>query len=110
MNGGAVGLLVSVRSVEEARAAVEGGCAVLDVKEPSRGPLGMADPQVIRDTVECGRAAGVTTSMALGEVVEWTDESAAAFDGPCGNTASVSKVFHEKSATLEVSSSTGWIA
>lgn len=82
MNGGAVGLLVSVRSVEEARAAVEGGCAVLDVKEPSRGPLGMADPQVIRDTVECGRAAGVATSMALGEVVEWTDESAAAFDGP----------------------------
>ena len=82
MSGGAVGLLVSVRSVEEARAAVEGGCAVLDVKEPARGPLGMADSAVIREAVECGRVAGVATSMALGEVVEWTDESAAAWDGP----------------------------
>ena len=82
MSGGTVGLLVSVRSVEEARAAVEGGCAVLDVKEPARGPLGMADPAVIGEAVAWGRAAGVTTSMALGEVVDWTAESAAAWDGP----------------------------
>ena len=76
MSGEAVGLLVSVRSVQEARAASEGGCAVLDVKEPAHGPLGMADPAVIGEAVECGRAAGVATSMALGEVVDWTDEGA----------------------------------
>jgi uncharacterized protein (UPF0264 family) len=82
VSGEAVGLLVSVRSVQEARAAIEGGCAVLDVKEPAHGPLGMADPAVIREAVECGRAAGVATSMALGEVVDWTDEGAAGWDGP----------------------------
>ena len=35
-------LLVSVRSAEEARAALEGGAALIDVKEPSRGSLGSA--------------------------------------------------------------------
>lgn len=64
-------MLVSVRSLEEARAAVEGGCTVLDVKEPTRGPLGMADPDVVRDVVRYGAGRGVVCSMALGEVVEW---------------------------------------
>lgn len=82
MSGEAVGLLVSVRSAQEARAAIEGGCAVLDVKEPAHGPLGMAGPSVIREAVECGRAAGVATSMALGEVVDWTNGAAANWDGP----------------------------
>ena len=36
------GLLVSVRNVEEALAALEGGASLIDVKEPSRGPLGRA--------------------------------------------------------------------
>ena len=64
-------MLVSVRSLEEARAAVDGGCTVLDVKEPTRGPLGMADPDVVRDVVRYGAGRGVVCSMALGEVVEW---------------------------------------
>ena len=37
--------LVSVRSPEEALAALEGGADLIDVKEPSRGPLGAADPR-----------------------------------------------------------------
>jgi (5-formylfuran-3-yl)methyl phosphate synthase len=65
-------LLVSVRNVTEARAAFDGGCDRLDVKEPLRGPLGMADDEVIaaiaafsletpiRDRIPC--------SVALGEV------------------------------------------
>jgi uncharacterized protein (UPF0264 family) len=73
IGGSGVGLLVSVRSLEEARAAVEGGCTVLDVKEPTRGPLGMADPDVVRDVVRYGADRGVVCSMALGEVVEWAD-------------------------------------
>ena len=36
-------LLVSVRSVEEAHAALAGGADILDVKEPSNGSLGRAD-------------------------------------------------------------------
>ncbi|MGI9178650.1 MAG: (5-formylfuran-3-yl)methyl phosphate synthase, partial [Pirellulales bacterium] len=39
------GLLVSVRSVEEAIEAVEGTAAIVDIKEPSRGPLGRADAE-----------------------------------------------------------------
>jgi len=73
VSGGGVGLLVSVRSLEEARAALEGGCTVLDVKEPERGPLGMADPEVIREVAEWGSGRGVATSMAMGEVVDWSD-------------------------------------
>ena len=64
-------LLVSVRSVEEASAAMEGGAALIDIKEPSRGSLGRADASVIRAI-----AAAVGTrrpvSAALGE---WADES-----------------------------------
>jgi uncharacterized protein (UPF0264 family) len=45
------GLLVSVRSVEEAAAALAGGAALIDVKEPTRGSLGRADDEVIRNVV-----------------------------------------------------------
>lgn len=82
MNGGDVGLLVSVRSLEEAEAAVAGGCTVLDVKEPARGPLGMADSGVIRDVAESGCIRGVATSMAMGEVVDWSAAAVAGFEHP----------------------------
>ena len=36
----APGLLVSVRSAAEAATALAGGADLIDVKEPSRGPLG----------------------------------------------------------------------
>lgn len=66
------GLLVSVRSADEARAAVAGGASVIDVKEPSRGPLGRADVEVwraVRDAVP----RAVPVSVALGELGEWDD-------------------------------------
>jgi uncharacterized protein (UPF0264 family) len=62
-------LLVSVRSVEEARAALSGGAHIIDVKEPARGPLGRADVKVwhaVRQAVP----AIVPVSVALGELVE----------------------------------------
>jgi (5-formylfuran-3-yl)methyl phosphate synthase len=63
------GLLVSVRSAEEARAALAGGADLIDVKEPSRGPLGRADDQTIREILdEVGGRAPV--SAAFGE---WRD-------------------------------------
>ncbi len=63
-------LLVSVRSEVEARAAVAGGAAIIDVKEPSRGSLGMAPCSVwrrVRDAVP----ASTIVSVALGELSEW---------------------------------------
>jgi (5-formylfuran-3-yl)methyl phosphate synthase len=64
-----VELLVSVRSVSEARSALEGGAALIDVKEPSRGSLGRADAEVIRAIVALvgGRRP---VSAALGEWAE----------------------------------------
>ncbi len=61
------GLLVSVRNAAEARAAVTGGAAIIDVKEPSRGPLGAADPEA---AVAVAREVGgrVPWTMACGEL------------------------------------------
>jgi uncharacterized protein (UPF0264 family) len=64
------GLLVSVRSAPEALAAVAGGAAVIDVKEPGRGPLGRADAAVWR-AVRAAVPRDVPVSVALGELAEW---------------------------------------
>jgi uncharacterized protein (UPF0264 family) len=61
------GLLVSVRSAEEAAAALAGGADLIDVKEPSRGSLGRADDATIAAVV---RTVGGQrpVSAALGEL------------------------------------------
>ncbi|MGE5192910.1 MAG: (5-formylfuran-3-yl)methyl phosphate synthase, partial [Deltaproteobacteria bacterium] len=66
-------LLVSVRNAAEAEAALVGGCDVLDVKEPARGAMGMADPTAIAAVVARVGAShsSVPVSVALGEVAEW---------------------------------------
>jgi uncharacterized protein (UPF0264 family) len=62
-------LLVSVRSPEEALAAMKGGADLIDVKEPIRGLLGRADDSVIGAVIEAvaGRAP---VSAAMGELKE----------------------------------------
>lgn len=61
------GLLVSVRSAAEAEIALAGGADVIDVKDPSRGSLGAADPAVWQEVCEVvGNRAPV--SIALGEL------------------------------------------
>jgi uncharacterized protein (UPF0264 family) len=62
-------LLVSVRSVTEARAALAGGAGLIDVKEPGRGPLGRADEQVIVAVLRDVRGRRLV-SAALGELSE----------------------------------------
>src|SRR5947209_7857771 len=68
-------LLVSVRSAEEARAALEGGAAVIDVKEPDRGPLGRADPSIWAE-VRAAVPMATPVSVALGELYEWVGDDA----------------------------------
>jgi uncharacterized protein (UPF0264 family) len=68
------GLLVSVRSADEARAAVSGGASVIDVKEPDRGPLGRADPEIWRAVLHAVPAA-IPVSVALGELLEWQEQA-----------------------------------
>jgi uncharacterized protein (UPF0264 family) len=59
-------LLVSVQSVAEVDAALAGGAALIDVKEPRRGSLGRADDETITAVVRAvaGRSP---VSAALGE-------------------------------------------
>ena len=66
-------LLVSVRSATEALAAVAGGAGFIDVKEPSRGPLGRADYRVWAEVL-AAVPPGTPVSVALGELSEWDDE------------------------------------
>jgi uncharacterized protein (UPF0264 family) len=61
------GLLVSVRSAEEAAAALAGGADLIDVKEPSRGSLGRADDATIAAVVRAV-AGRRPVSAALGEL------------------------------------------
>jgi uncharacterized protein (UPF0264 family) len=59
-------LLVSVRSAEEARAALAGGADLIDIKEPARGSLGRADESTIAEVLRVAGRAPV--SAALGEL------------------------------------------
>lgn len=63
-------LLVSVRNVREARAALRGGAALLDIKEPARGSLGRAPPRIIARVTRAA-AGRVPVSAALGELADW---------------------------------------
>jgi uncharacterized protein (UPF0264 family) len=66
-------LLVSVRSGEEAEAALTGGAGILDVKDPAKGSLGYAGFETLeliaRGAVRNGRLPILTAAM--GEVREW---------------------------------------
>lgn len=62
-------MLVSVRNAAEAEAALRGGAALIDVKEPANGPLGKADDAVIEEVVRCV-AGRVPVSAAMGELRE----------------------------------------
>jgi (5-formylfuran-3-yl)methyl phosphate synthase len=63
-------LLVSVRNAAEAEAALAGGAHVIDVKEPSRGPLGRADDATIAEVVRAV-AGRRPVSAALGELQDF---------------------------------------
>lgn len=60
------GLLISVRSASEVAAALEGGADLIDVKEPAKGPLAMAEAEVVASVIDAvdGR---VPVSAAMGE-------------------------------------------
>jgi uncharacterized protein (UPF0264 family) len=93
------GLLVSVRTAAEARDALAGGAAIIDVKEPSRGPLGAGDADVaaavaavaadtVPWTMACGELrAGVAAAVVASAVAAGVPPPAAAKAGPAGLSA-----------------------
>ncbi|MCA9087201.1 MAG: hypothetical protein KDA90_01060 [Planctomycetaceae bacterium] len=62
-------LLVSVRTAEEACAALAGGADIIDVKDPAAGALGMASPQTLT-AIRAVVPDSISLSLALGEVIE----------------------------------------
>jgi uncharacterized protein (UPF0264 family) len=70
------GLLVSVRSIDEAVAAVAGGAAIVDVKEPLLGPLGRASADVAA-AIAAAVGSRATLSLACGELNDGVDGIAA---------------------------------
>lgn len=71
-------LLVSVRGSVEASAALRGGAALIDVKEPLHGSLGAAAPEVWRQVreavpqhVPCSAALGELTQITTNHAAQW---------------------------------------
>jgi uncharacterized protein (UPF0264 family) len=62
-------LLVSVRSAEEALAALDGGADLIDIKEPARGSLGRADDAALVEVLKAV-AGRKPVSAACGELLE----------------------------------------
>ncbi len=62
-------LLVSVRSVSEAEAALDGGASLIDVKEASNGPLGRAGASTIAGVIRTV-SRRTPISAALGELTQ----------------------------------------
>ncbi|OWK35797.1 (5-formylfuran-3-yl)methyl phosphate synthase [Fimbriiglobus ruber] len=60
------GLLVSVRSADEATTAIESGADLIDVKDPTKGPLGIAHHEAVAGVV-AAVGGKVPVSAALGE-------------------------------------------
>jgi len=77
------GLLVSVRDPVEARAALDGGAAVIDVKDPSAGPLGAAAAETI-----------AAIAATVGSAVPWTHACGELVEGGAGGTDGVTRILH----------------
>ena len=59
-------LLISVKSADEAGTALEAGADLIDVKDPARGPLGMAHHETVAKVLEVVNGR-VPVSAAFGE-------------------------------------------
>jgi uncharacterized protein (UPF0264 family) len=59
-------LLVSVRDVRDARAAVRGGAEIVDAKDPRRGTLGPVTPRTLAQ-IRAAVPPGIPVSAALGD-------------------------------------------
>lgn len=81
-------LLVSVRSVDEAREALAAGVDLIDLKEPARGSLGPVDAQTAADVLSAigGRAP---LSAAAGELREIENFDTESLRFPLGGPAGI---------------------
>jgi (5-formylfuran-3-yl)methyl phosphate synthase len=86
-----VRLLVSVVSAAEGRRALTGGADIIDIKDPTQGPLGAPSPRVVSEVVaEVAGAAPV--SVALGDLPNLPHTAALAARGAALSGADYVKV------------------
>ena len=74
-------ILVSVVSVSEAEAVLDGGADILDVKNVNEGSLGASFPWLIRRVAEMCRDRPITLSATLGDLPYKPGTAALAADG-----------------------------
>jgi uncharacterized protein (UPF0264 family) len=74
-------LVISVRSPAEATVAMSAGADVIDVKEPSRGSLGAAEPETLSAVIRCVHGR-VPVSAALGELLDATTSDTGELSAP----------------------------
>ncbi len=64
-------LLISVVNAHEALQARDAGADIIDIKDPTRGPLGMPSLQTVNEIAAALPASSKTTlSLALGELID----------------------------------------
>lgn len=61
-------LLVSIQSLEEAQIAVNSGCDILDIKNPTEGSLGANFPWVLKDIIDSFPHLSCETSATIGDL------------------------------------------
>lgn len=68
-----VQLLVSIKNRNEIQPSLDGGCDILDLKEPSNGALGMVDEITLNSITKYihENSIDIPVSMALGELTDW---------------------------------------
>lgn len=74
-------LLISVRDHHEARAAMSAGADIIDVKEPTRGSLGAADGETVRNVIDQVNNQ-LPVSMACGELSQLAEADAGNWNMP----------------------------
>ena len=75
-------LLVSVRNATEAAVVAQHQVAIVDIKEPANGALGMPDPTVVTEILK-QLPVDQTVSLALGELADLTPEKVRDYFSRC---------------------------
>ena len=110
-------LLISVRDLDEAQAALHGGCDILDIKEPHRGSLGMAPLDTIQQIVAYARREypSVPITAALGEALDYpvadagsVREKSAELSNHCKTIADAGSVRHGGGSHQELGGDFDW--
>jgi uncharacterized protein (UPF0264 family) len=65
------GLLISVRSIEEAQVVMKSGACWLDLKEPRLGSLGRPSLELVREVLRLPLPVHLGISVAGGELNDW---------------------------------------